>query len=105
MADLIAAGNIPLPDPNACIESLGTDPDPYAYFMCQMSIAISEDPSGPAASSYQAAMADIASANYSSTDISWYVPTRQIKTFHPRSPGMAAYMQAVTEAMAAHGNI
>lgn len=103
--DLIAAGSIPLQDVSTCNDSLGTDPDPYMYAMCQMSIAIAEDPSGPAATTYNAAMADIASGNYGSTNIPWYVPTRQIKTFHPRSPGMVAYMHAIVDAMIDEGQL
>lgn len=99
VAAIISSGQIPLPDAGTCYASLGTDPDPYAYAMCQVSTSIAEDPSGPEAVRYQAAKAAISSGNYSSQDISWYLPTRQVKTFHPRSPGMVAYRDAVLEAI------
>jgi hypothetical protein len=35
--------------------------------------------------------------------IAWYFPTRQIKTFHPRSVGMEAYRDAVIAAIKSSG--
>ena len=73
--------------------------------MCQVSITIAEDPTGPEAVRYQAAEQDIANGNYSSQDIPWYTPTRQVKTFHPRSPGMVVYRDACLAAMRAVGQL
>ncbi|KAH7327192.1 SGNH hydrolase-type esterase domain-containing protein [Rhexocercosporidium sp. MPI-PUGE-AT-0058] len=105
VASLISSGGIPLPDAATCYASLGTDPDPYAYAMCQVSISISEDPTGLEAVRYRAAQAAIAGGDYSSQEIPGYVPTRQIKTFHPRSPGMVAYRDALLSVIAGVGQL
>lgn len=73
--------------------------------MCQVSISIAQDPTGLEAVRYQGALADIASKNYSSQDVPAYYPTRQIKTFHPRSPGMVAYRDAVLVAIVDVGQL
>ncbi|OBT61486.1 hypothetical protein VE03_09357 [Pseudogymnoascus sp. 23342-1-I1] len=102
-AEMISNGQIPLPNSETCRESLGTDPDPYDHFLCLMSIDISMDPEGPTALNFQAAQAAVARGDFNSQDIDWYLPTRTIKTFHPRSPGMVAYRDAVIAAMRGAG--
>lgn len=102
---LIKAGSIPLPDSSTCEASLGTDPDPYAVWLCTMSQAINDDPTGPAALSYSRATTAVAAGDYNSADISWYTPTRQVKTFHPRSPGMLAYRDAIIAKMRQIGQL
>ncbi|KAH6720758.1 SGNH hydrolase-type esterase domain-containing protein [Leptodontidium sp. MPI-SDFR-AT-0119] len=105
VASLISSGGIPLPDAGSCFAALGTDPDPYAYAMCQVAISIFEDPTGPQAMSYRAAQAAIASGDFNSQEIPRYTPTRQIKTFHPRSPGMVAYRDAILRVIAEVGQL
>ncbi|CAM1501517.1 Fc.00g035010.m01.CDS01 [Cosmosporella sp. VM-42] len=105
VAAIIAEGKISLPDPDTCHDSLGTDPDPYDYAMCQVSITIAEDPSGPEAVRYQNAVDAISSQDFNSEDIRWYAPTRQIKTFHPRSPGMVAFRDALIKAIEDAGQL
>ncbi|KAL2128418.1 hypothetical protein VTI74DRAFT_9220 [Chaetomium olivicolor] len=56
---------------------------------------IRDGPDGIEAQLYARASADLASGNFSSQDVSWWYPTCQIKTFHPRTPGMYAYRDAV----------
>ncbi|KAK3937884.1 Mutanase Pc12g07500-like protein 1 [Diplogelasinospora grovesii] len=100
---LFAAGPIVLPDWSTCNTTLGDQPDPYALAMCRVAQEIHDDPTGPQATRWAAANADIASGNYSSQSVPWYAPTRQIKTFHPRTPGMHAYRDAVLEAIQVYG--
>ncbi|PYI06825.1 hypothetical protein BO78DRAFT_429337 [Aspergillus sclerotiicarbonarius CBS 121057] len=99
MVTLMSEGSIPLPDAATCNTTLGTDPDPYAVAMCNVAVAVSAAPDGLEAERLAQANADIASKNYSSTSIHWYLPTRQMKTFHPRSDGMYAFRNAVWDAV------
>lgn len=57
------------------------------------------EPNGDLAQDLQAANAEIANGEVNGTHIPGYVATRQIKTFHPRSPGMVAYRDAIIEAI------
>ena len=103
---LVSQGQINLPDSSSCYNDLSSSAngaDPYLLSMCRVSEEIAMDPSGPQASRFNSANAAIAAGDVSSQDVSWYVPTRQIKTFHPRSPGMAAYRDSVIEVMQAVG--
>lgn len=105
VSSIISSGGIPLPDAGSCYGNLGTDPDPYAYAMCQISISISDDPNGLEAIRYKAAQAAIVRGDFNSQEIAGYVPTRQIKTFHPRSPGMVAYRDALLSVIADVGQL
>jgi hypothetical protein len=67
--------------------------------LCYLAEAIAEDPDGEVAKLYATALADIESGDFTSQHIGYFTPTRQIKTFHPRSPGMVAYRDAIIEAM------
>ncbi|KAJ5369335.1 uncharacterized protein N7496_009095 [Penicillium cataractarum] len=71
--------------------------------MCEVAITIKEDPTGPEAVRFANANVAIASGNVSSQEVLPYLPTRQIKTFHPRSPGISAYRDAVWDAMVEAG--
>jgi hypothetical protein len=73
--------------------------------MCVVATTIEEDPTGPEAARFAKANNAIASGNVSTQEVSPYVPTRQIKTFHPRTPGMVAYRDAVLDAMVAAGQV
>ncbi|GFF57063.1 mutanase [Aspergillus udagawae] len=86
---------INLPEATTCQQMIGSDPDPYETFLCLASIAIKEDPNGPVAWSYGNATQAIRDGDMNSQHISDWYPTRQIKTFHPRSPGMGLYRDAI----------
>ncbi|PYI12923.1 mutanase [Aspergillus violaceofuscus CBS 115571] len=88
---------IDLPDPSNCETALGSDPDPWQKWLCLVSIAISQEPDGPIAWSYGNATQAIQNGNYNAQDISDWFFTRQIKAFHPRSPGMGLYRDAILE--------
>ncbi|CAG8112343.1 unnamed protein product [Penicillium nalgiovense] len=96
ISSLIQAG-ISLPDASNCEETLGSDPDPYEKWLCLASIAIKQDPNGPVAWSYGNATQDIKDGDVNTQHVSDWYPTRQIKTFHPRSPGMGLYRDAILE--------
>ncbi|RAH70323.1 mutanase [Aspergillus aculeatinus CBS 121060] len=102
VVQMMSLGSIPIPDAVTCNTTLGTDPDPYAVVMCDASLSVSMDPNGEVAQRLAQANADISSRNYSSTAIKWWLPTRQIKTFHPRSDGMFAFRDAVWTAIEAN---
>ncbi|KAJ5951187.1 uncharacterized protein N7479_009600 [Penicillium vulpinum] len=88
---------INLPDASNCEETLGSDPDPWDKWLCLASITINQEPDGPMAWSYGNATQDIKDGNMQTQHVSDWYPTRQIKTFHPRSPGMALYRDAILE--------
>lgn len=96
---LMNAGSIQLPDADTCQAALGSGPDPYAAFMCDVAIHVKANSSSLIAQSLDRANQAIANQDYSSQDVSWWLPTRQIKTFHPRSPGMMFYAGAAVGGM------
>ena len=67
--------------------------------MCRSSEGIAADPDGPLAQNYNAANDEVANGNLTGQHIPWWIPTRQVKSFHPRSPGMAAYRDSIIEAI------
>lgn len=71
--------------------------------MCDIAVDVKEDPDGLESQRLERANKAIADGDYSNQDIGWYLPTSQVKTFHPRSPGMALYREAVISAMKASG--
>ncbi|KAE8356780.1 hypothetical protein BDV28DRAFT_126526 [Aspergillus coremiiformis] len=99
LSALIAQGSIPVPDAATCRNNLGTDPDPYAVAMCDVAINVAQNSTGTEAEHLAKANEALASGNYSADSISWYLPTRQVKTFHPRSSGMIAYRNAIIAAL------
>ncbi|KAF4177620.1 hypothetical protein CNMCM8694_003348 [Aspergillus lentulus] len=86
-----------LPEATTCQQMIGSDPDPYETFLCLASITIKEDPNGPEAWSYGDATQAIRDGDVNSQDINDWYDTRQIRTFHPRSPGMGLDRDAITE--------
>jgi hypothetical protein len=102
---LISSGRIPLPDANNCKSSLDANADPYERAMCYMAVSIKQHPDGPAAQALNQANNDIKDGNVSSQDIGYFTPTRQIKAFHPRSPGMVAYRDALIEGIEKVGQV
>ncbi|KAF5011004.1 hypothetical protein FDECE_2874 [Fusarium decemcellulare] len=99
---LIASGKMELPDPGTCNDQLGSDPDPWDHWLCRASQAIRDDPDGPLGESLKNLNDGLAKGDANAQDIDWWVPTRQIKTFHPRSPGMVAYRDAIIEEVRSH---
>jgi hypothetical protein len=102
---LVSSGSIPLPDANNCEGSLDENADPYERSMCYMSVSIRDAPNGPAGKAFEKANNDIKDGNVSSQEIGFFTPTRQIKAFHPRSPGMVAYRDAVIEGLEKVGQV
>lgn len=86
---------IELSDADSCEEDLGTDPDPWAKWQCMVARAVAENLDGTWAQKLKEANADIAAQDFSAESIKWWLPTRQIKTFHPRTPGMHAYRDSI----------
>jgi hypothetical protein len=58
---------------------------------------VADEPDGDLAKDLRAANEEIAKGDVNGQHIPWYLPTRQIKTFHPRSPGMVAYRDGIIE--------
>lgn len=99
-ADLSAlqtAGRLPLPDGTTCNTTLGIDPDPVAVYWCDLAVAIASHPDGEIANFVAMVNHDLASGDFNAQNISYILPTRQIKAFHPRSAGMALYRDAVMD--------
>ena len=96
---LIRAPKVELPDAGTCAGELGTEPDPVAAFQCSMSIAVSKAPDGNASQALKAANEALAKGDFTDKHISYFLPTRQVKTFHPRSSGMGAYRDAIIAAI------
>lgn len=96
---LAKQGSVQLPPFDKCEGNLGTDPDPYARFMCRVSQVVHMAPNGTVAAGLKEANNQIASNNLTAQHIKWYIPTRQIKTFHPRTPGMIAYRDSIINAI------
>jgi hypothetical protein len=97
---------IVLPPVNGCA---GADPaarggmDPYDMAMCRVAEEIKQNPDGEQARRHRRANEDVKNGQLTTEDVSWYLPTRQIKTFHPRTPGMRAYRDAIIEAIQDNG--
>lgn len=96
---LIEQGGINLPDADSCEEDLGTDPDPYAKWQCMVAQDVANNPDGPWAKKLEEANADIEAQDFHAESIGWFAATRQIKTFHPRTPGMLAYRDSIIDAI------
>ncbi|SMY24053.1 unnamed protein product [Zymoseptoria tritici ST99CH_1A5] len=96
---LIEQGSIQLPPADTCEASLGTDPDPYARWLCRASEGVAAEPQGDLASKLREANNEIAAKNFTGQSIGWFSPTRQIKTFHPRTPGMIACRDSIIAAI------
>ncbi|OGE47618.1 hypothetical protein PENARI_c040G05131 [Penicillium arizonense] len=95
---LQASGSLPLPDGNTCNTTLGVDPDPVDVYWCDIASAVASDPDGDIATQVALANTALASGDFTAQDVSRFLPTRQIKTFHPRSIGMAFYRDAILAA-------
>lgn len=98
MQAVVAAGPVTLPNNATCEAELGTDPDPWAVWLCHTSREIAAYPNGDAANFFNAANEVIKAGDVKGQHVPWVAPTRQVKTFHPRSIGMAAYRDAILDA-------
>ncbi|KAK2763255.1 hypothetical protein FQN54_009891 [Arachnomyces sp. PD_36] len=99
VAEFMDNGGIQLPPAETCQQDLGSDPDPYAVYMCERSIEIAAAPNGPAAQRMDRATTAMNDGDVHSQDIGWFIPTEKVKTFHPRSPGMVLYRNSVISAL------
>ncbi|KAI1428363.1 SGNH hydrolase-type esterase domain-containing protein [Xylaria sp. FL1777] len=79
--------------------------DPWDVWKCRWAQVIAEDPDGEVAQRLAKANADLSDGNYQTDDVSWWLPTRQIKTFHPRSRGMNSYKDAIVAALEVDGKL
>ncbi|KAF1985972.1 SGNH hydrolase [Aulographum hederae CBS 113979] len=87
-----------MPDPNTCADSDSTDW--YEQMLCETAQAAALQPEpgyeGPNnASLINAELAMLARGEFEAVDVPFYIPTRDAKTFHPRSLGQLAYRDAV----------
>ena len=60
---------------------------------------VADDPDGPWSKKLEEANADIEAQDLHTESIGWWTPTRQIKTFHPRTPGMHADRYSIIDAI------
>lgn len=98
---------------NITLDSCSTDSplyewagnDPWAVWKCRMAVAIVEDPDGEEAKSLEQANTDLHNGDFNTAEVSKWLPTRQIKTFHPRTPGMKALRDAVIEVAQSFGQL
>lgn len=67
-------------------------------WLCDTSRHIAAEPEGELAKVFNAAIDEIRAKDVNGQHVPWIAPTRQVKTFHPRSVGMAAYRDAIIEA-------
>lgn len=93
LSALQTAGKLPLPDGASCKTTLAIDPGPVAVYWCDLAVAIASQPDGERANYAH----DLASGDFNAQNISYFLPTRKIKAFHPRSAVMALYSDAVMD--------
>ena len=98
LSELSTGNTTAIPDvATACANVVdGSDNDPYDVLLCQIA-QVNAEPTLP---EYQILVDDQASihdGNVSAVNIPWWIPTRQAKTFHPRTLGQNAYAQAIME--------
>lgn len=101
---IIDAGRILLPNAD-CRTTLDSEADPYLRSLCYFAEAVAESSNSTEATYLAEANAQIQSKNLTSQHIGWFTPTRQVKTFHPRSPGMVAYKDAIAESIEQVGQV
>lgn len=96
---LMEQGGVELTDAETCGEDLGTDPDPWVRWLCWIAQDITENPDSPWAEKLKEANDEIAAQDFQAESITCWYPMRQIKTFHPRTPGMHAYRDSIIDAV------
>ncbi|KAK2592196.1 hypothetical protein QQS21_010115 [Conoideocrella luteorostrata] len=97
--DLAKNGKIGLPDAGKCRAELDADSDPVAVWNCSMAELVTASPDGPAAQSLKNANKALAKGDSEASDIAWWLPTSQIKTFQVRSIGMEKFSDAIALAI------
>ncbi|KAI0451451.1 SGNH hydrolase-type esterase domain-containing protein [Xylaria acuta] len=104
--ELAAQGKITLPpcDEDSPLNKFAGN-DPWDVWRCRFAQVIADDPDGDVAERLAKANADLSDGNYQTDDVKWYYPTRQIKTFHPRTTGMRSYRDAIIAALEADGKL
>ncbi|KAK0660438.1 putative esterase [Cercophora samala] len=104
---LIESGKIELPSAETCNSTVSEGRDPYESYLCYVAELVREEPEGEEAKMVQRANDFIAGngGNVTIQEVSWYTPTRQIKTFHPRTVGMFAYRDAVLSQLEINGQL
>ncbi|KAL3428746.1 SGNH hydrolase-type esterase domain-containing protein [Aspergillus tetrazonus] len=88
---LVAQGSLNLPDSDTC------DPnrtDLYRSYKCEIAKLVDADPGRELANMVSEANSDLSGFVFDLNNLAPFIPT-VIKTFHPRSAGMAAYRDAV----------
>ncbi|KAL6229273.1 SGNH hydrolase-type esterase domain-containing protein [Aspergillus navahoensis] len=88
---LVEQGSLNLPDSDTC-DPNGTDL--YGSYKCEIAKLVDADPGGELANMVSEANSDLSGLVFDMNNLAPFIPT-VIKTFHPRSAGMAAYRDAV----------
>ncbi|VBB84421.1 Putative Esterase [Podospora comata] len=103
---LIESGEIKLPSEETCNSTASEGRDPYESYLCYVAELVREEPEGEEAKRVNGANDFISGKDGANIqDVSWYAPTRQIKTFHPRTVGMFAYRDAILEKLEINGQL
>lgn len=91
--DPVTEGNTTaLPDFQTCDPD---DDDPAMSLQCQIAIGVSKNATSDIATIFFEDQALIAKGDFSAVRMPWWLPTRQAKTFHPRTLGQLAFRDAV----------
>ena len=98
-AAMAAAKKITLPNPKTCSPEQQPGADPWEAWSCTMAMAVAKAPDGEVAKSLKAANEALAKGDVNAKEISWWLPTSTVKTFHPRTRGMYVYRDAVVDAI------
>ena len=64
------------------------------YVLCAMAL-VNEDPTSPEYALLAQQQEEIRNGNFSASHIEWWKPTRELKTFHPRTLGQNAYAELI----------
>ena len=98
LSELVTGNKTAIPDVAiACVNvDNGFSNDPYTFWLCQIA-QVNADATLPEHQILVDDQAAIHNSNVSAVNIPRWVPTRQAKTFHPRTLGQNAYAQAIME--------
>lgn len=105
LAVIQANGNqINIPNPSICEASLGDNPDLWDQWLCKVVAQdIAQNSTGLWATEVQLANAALTNGDFTSQEVGFFMPTRQIKTFHPRTWGHSGIRSLILTAMQANG--
>ena len=102
---VVAGNSTALPNPNTCQSTLGQSTDWADRMLCDTARAINSAstlgtngsaPTSPI-SVYDADLQAWKDQNFTAVEVPWWVPTRQAKTFHPKTLGQQAYKLAIMD--------